>query len=154
SGSIDHVLPSEKIAELLVELESRPSLGHREAQKCSPPVGDSAGPDRAVRGRSDLHEDPDAAARLTCPECGGSLIQEDESGTARFTCHVGHAYSPLSLATSQGEMVERALWTALRALEESSALRRTMADRALESGLVGLSQSYKDQAADAELRAV
>jgi two-component system chemotaxis response regulator CheB len=67
---------------------------------------------------------------LTCPECGGVLHQDDDGSVSRFSCQVGHVYSPESLVEGQSEALEGALWAALRSLEERADLLRRMARRA------------------------
>jgi two-component system chemotaxis response regulator CheB len=74
------------------------------------------------------------ATRLTCPDCGGVMLERDEGGLVRFACQVGHAYSPESLDEEQGEALESALWTAIRSLDERADLLRRMARRADRSG--------------------
>jgi two-component system chemotaxis response regulator CheB len=39
-----------------------------------------------------------------------------------FRCHVGHAFTLESLVREQAEEMERALWAAVRSLEENAAL--------------------------------
>jgi two-component system, chemotaxis family, protein-glutamate methylesterase/glutaminase len=51
------------------------------------------------------------------------------NGYDSFRCHVGHVFSPGDVAHEQAESVERALWAAARALEESAALSRRLAMR-------------------------
>jgi two-component system chemotaxis response regulator CheB len=63
---------------------------------------------------------------LSCPDCSGMLWEVNEGGTLRFRCRVGHAYSAESMEKAQFDSVERALWTALRALEERVALMRKL----------------------------
>ena len=70
----------------------------------------------------------------------------------RFQCHVGHAFSGESLVTAQSEALEAALWTALRALEESTALRRRMATRARERGMTAIAEAYEEHAHDSAAR--
>lgn len=83
-------------------------------------------------------EPPDEgnASLLTCPDCGGVLIEREEGGgVVRFACQVGHAYSPESLVELQGDALESALWRALRTLEERADLLNRMAKRAERRGM-------------------
>jgi two-component system chemotaxis response regulator CheB len=82
-------------------------------------------------GREDPEGDP---TLLTCPDCGGVMLERDEGGLIRFACQVGHAYSPESLDEEQGEALESALWTAIRSLDERADLLRRMARRADRHG--------------------
>ncbi len=61
-------------------------------------------------------------SRLTCPDCHGALWEMNDAENLRFRCHVGHAFSAESLSNGQGEMLETALWSAVRALEEQDAI--------------------------------
>ncbi|MEY4941246.1 MAG: two-component system, chemotaxis family, response regulator [Verrucomicrobiota bacterium] len=72
---------------------------------------------------------------LTCPECGGALWEITEGRMVQFRCHVGHGYTPLTLAEEQKLSVEQALWSALRALKESAALDQRLAERTGQAGL-------------------
>jgi two-component system chemotaxis response regulator CheB len=84
---------------------------------------------------------------LTCPDCGGVLMERDEGGVVRFACQVGHAYSPESLVEEQGTALESALWNAMRTLEERADLLRRMARRA-ERGGSGSTQQRLDTRAE------
>jgi two-component system chemotaxis response regulator CheB len=75
------------------------------------------------------------ASLLTCPACGGVLMERDEGDLVRFACSVGHAYSPESLVEQQGDALESALWQALRTLEERADLLHKMAKRASRRGM-------------------
>jgi two-component system, chemotaxis family, protein-glutamate methylesterase/glutaminase len=63
---------------------------------------------------------------LTCPDCGGALREITDGELLRYRCHVGHAYDADLLLGAQTEGVERALWSALRALDERAALLRRL----------------------------
>lgn len=65
---------------------------------------------------------------LICPECGGALWNMRETEVDRFRCHVGHAFAAEELENLQGRDVERALWFAMRTLEDKRQLYRTLAD--------------------------
>ena len=67
-------------------------------------------------------------------ERGGTLWETREGLVSGFRCRTGHAFSPESLVTEQHEHVERALWAALRALEEKAAMLRRMSIRARDGG--------------------
>lgn len=74
-----------------------------------------------------LDESESHLTRLVCPDRQGSLAQVDLETISFFRCHVGHQYSPQSLAAAQAAATEAKLWTATSALEEQAALRRHLA---------------------------
>jgi two-component system chemotaxis response regulator CheB len=82
---------------------------------------------------------------FTCPDCGGTLLEVPEGELMRYRCHVGHAFTPMTLMRGQEAKVEDALWNAVRALEESAALRRRSAEHATNGGLLGLARTYEAQ---------
>ena len=86
-----------------------------------------------------------------CPECGGVLWEIHQDGLLRFRCRVGHAYTAQHLRAEQRQVIESALWAALRALEESAALYRRLANRATTAHLKGLTEGYAERAETAEL---
>ena len=90
---------------------------------------------------------------FSCPDCHGVLWEIDEGELTRFRCRVGHAYSPHSLLASQSENLEEALWTALRALEESAAMAERLQSRSAERGHSLSAQQFGSQAQDARRRA-
>jgi two-component system chemotaxis response regulator CheB len=84
---------------------------------------------------------------FTCPECHGTLWEIEEAGLLRFRCRVGHAFSAESMAADQDDSVERALWIALRSLEESVALSQQLAKRAAKRGYRFAARRYRERAA-------
>jgi two-component system, chemotaxis family, protein-glutamate methylesterase/glutaminase len=71
---------------------------------------------------------------LTCPDCGGALMEVEDGPLLRFRCHVGHAYSPATLVEAQGEAFEQALWMALRTHNERIKLFTRMKENAESQG--------------------
>ncbi|OJF10292.1 chemotaxis protein CheB [Couchioplanes caeruleus] len=90
-----------------------------------------------------------APAGFGCPACGGSLFQLGDKPVPRYRCRVGHAWSPESLLDEQAIALEGALWMALRALEEKSALSRRMAGSISHRHPVTTAR-FHDMAHDAE----
>ena len=84
---------------------------------------------------------------LTCPECGGALWEMHEP-PPRFRCHVGHAYTMRTLVASQSERLESALWAALRELEESEALARRIAEKAVQRHDNNTARIFTDRAGE------
>lgn len=71
---------------------------------------------------------------FTCPECGGPLYRANEGRAESYDCLVGHRWAPQVLVEEQSASVERALWLAVRSLEERGRLLTVMADAARERG--------------------
>lgn len=85
----------------------------------------------------------------TCPECGGSLWQVDETGLVRFRCHVGHAYNGETLLAEQTEALEAALWTSVRTFREKSVLARQLAATECGKGNAAVADRFDEQAGQA-----
>ena len=59
----------------------------------------------------------------TCPECRGPLSEvRMENEPPEYCCLVGHRYSPRSLLEAHSDTQEKALWSAVVALEESGVI--------------------------------
>jgi two-component system, chemotaxis family, protein-glutamate methylesterase/glutaminase len=80
-------------------------------------------------GQSSNDYSPDQPASFGCPECGGTLWQNPQNLVDHYRCRVGHAYSSESLYSEMSFVVEQALWTAVRALEERAELSEKLAHR-------------------------
>lgn len=72
---------------------------------------------------------PGKRAELVCPMYEGVLSEAQPGEFRLFRCHVGHAFSLESLVREQSEEMERALWAAVRSLEESAALSLRLSAR-------------------------
>lgn len=96
-------------------------------------------------------ERPNAASPFTCPDCGGVLWElRDAYNLLRYRCHIGHAYSLDSLMSLHGENLERALWTAVRAMEERAALSRRLMAQAYEQNRTQSAEQFSKRAMEAE----
>lgn len=95
-----------------------------------------------------LHENdrPGKVSVFTCPECHGTLWEADDRGIVRFRCRVGHVYSVDSMLEAQTDSVDRALWTALRSLEERAALTHRLAERAAARQHRRVARAFKERA--------
>ena len=83
---------------------------------------------------------------FTCPECGGAMWQVDEETLTRFRCHVGHAYYGEKLLAEQGEVLEAALWTAVRTFKERTILATQLAAQARERGDTWAAARFEEEA--------
>jgi two-component system chemotaxis response regulator CheB len=108
--------------------------------------------------------DPDAIERdrppgtpsaYGCPACGGVLWELEDEGTnlLRFRCRVGHAFTAERAVGAQGESVEEALWTALRALQERAQLSERLAARVGSAGADRSRARFEEFARDAREQA-
>jgi two-component system, chemotaxis family, protein-glutamate methylesterase/glutaminase len=96
---------------------------------------------------------PGKPSPFGCPDCGGVLWEIAEGEFVRYRCRVGHAWSTDGLLSKQSDVSDDALWTALRALEESASLSRKIAARHEAGGAPALANRFTRQADLTEQRA-
>jgi two-component system, chemotaxis family, protein-glutamate methylesterase/glutaminase len=96
---------------------------------------------------------PGHVSAFSCPDCGGVLWELKDGDFVRFRCRVGHAWTGDGLIAKQSDILDDALWTALRSLEESVPLARQLADRHRERGNPRLAARFEHQASATEARA-
>jgi two-component system chemotaxis response regulator CheB len=147
-AAVDHVLPVEQLSELVTIMATRPV--DLEVSVSQEPNGETLTDEVDI---ADRQTQPGVPSTMACPECHGVLWQTNEEELVQFRCRVGHAYSAEALLVHQSEQLEAALWTALRALEEHSALARRLAARAEARGHRHSASSFTEQAMDAEHQA-
>jgi len=63
---------------------------------------------------------------LTCPDCGGAVLALKNGKSLQFRCHVGHAFSLESFSEAHADALERALWVALRKLNEQRVVQENL----------------------------
>jgi two-component system chemotaxis response regulator CheB len=149
SGAVDHVLPLRDIPVLLAALVEeqarvqRQPHDHPHLRRMEPDLGGMP---------VALHDSdrPGKPSIFTCPECHGTLWEADEAGLLRFRCRVGHIYSPETMIAAQTDEVDRALWTALRTLEERVALAHRLAERARERQHPLVDRAFTQRARETE----
>jgi two-component system, chemotaxis family, protein-glutamate methylesterase/glutaminase len=131
---VDHVVTPQELPALLARLAATPA-------------GPSLEPGHsiaALEGR-----ELGVPSNLVCPICTGVLTETSIHGFDHFRCHVGHTFSMESLILEQREQMERALWGAVRALEESASLNRRLSDTSvqdLRERFAEASRTYCEQA--------
>jgi len=148
--SVDHVATLDTIALLLDDLARRPI--DRQSVPSSRPEALGQEVSVTTRDRDTNVEDMrklGKPAGFSCPACHGGLWELNEGELVAYRCHIGHAFGPESLQVAQGEEVEMALESALRALEEQSAAARRLGDR-FEQRVPALAARYGNQAAGLE----
>lgn len=132
----DHILPLHEIPGAIVRLIN-------ESAEEQPPEREGI----AVMQRSpDNEHKPGEVSVYTCPECSGSLWEVQDGNLTRYECRVGHSYTLQSLVEDNSQTLERAMWVALRTIEESISLAKRMSKRAREHGHNGVALRWEDQA--------
>jgi two-component system, chemotaxis family, protein-glutamate methylesterase/glutaminase len=152
---VDHVAPVSKMGALLARLAREPVRmsatppGEEPVDELEREVGITALDD-------DFHQETaryGRPSRYSCPECGGVLWDVTGKGPFRFRCEVGHAHSAASLGEAQTEVVEAAMWAALRALEDKADLARKRSAKATERGVATYAAGFSVQEEAAEQHA-
>ena len=143
---VDHVLAPGEMADCLIQLSREPVTASEVPMVERDET--QAEPDEVAL--ADRQTQPGVPSTMSCPECHGVLWEVKDEQLVRFRCRVGHAYSDEALLVHQSENLEAALWTALRALEEHSALGRRLAARAHTRGHAHSASKFTEQAMDAE----
>jgi two-component system, chemotaxis family, protein-glutamate methylesterase/glutaminase len=145
---VDYVLPLAGIAPLLLELIREP------LEEPEPEPEENLDMKEELEHGHD-HEELGVPSDLTCPDCGGSLRESRIEEVVHFRCRTGHAYSPETLLAKQDDVVEAALWAAVRSLLENAALARRMERRLSQGSRLGpgAEQRYQTRAEEAERHA-
>ena len=90
----------------------------------------------------------------SCPECGGPLWEQQKGERLHFRCHTGHGFSRAALEQEQQLGIEKALYSALRILEERARLLRNLQKRTNSFGRgFDPTDAYSKRAEEAEQQA-
>lgn len=87
---------------------------------------------------------------IACPDCHGVMWEIEDGDAPRYRCHVGHAYSAEFLELALDANLNRALASAQRALEERTAVSRSLEQQAIDRGRLELARSWSRRAEDFE----
>jgi two-component system chemotaxis response regulator CheB len=140
NSGADFILPAAEIGPKIVEIVescSGGAMNEKEPEQSLPAPDD---PNLRVANPSEGVGSPSVFA---CPECHGVLWEIKDGTLVRFQCRVGHAYSINSLHDEQAGAIETALWAAMRALEEKSALDRRLSETMTDKKMC---ERFKEQA--------
>ncbi len=150
--SIDYCRPKKEIAPLLVQL-SREST----TKNAAPPIPEDMKKETAIEAMDmetiEDNEKPGIPSAFGCPECGGVLWEMHDGELLRFRCRVGHAFGSEGLLAAQAEVLDTALWSAFRALEENAALARRLAAGARQKQRMTSAKLFERRAQEAERQA-
>jgi two-component system, chemotaxis family, protein-glutamate methylesterase/glutaminase len=141
---VDFCLPAEQIAEVLVQLASGEATGVAERPNGGTDTEDQAGEDQPTV-QPNGEQIP-----VTCPECNGPLYEVKHSELAGFQCLVGHRFSAERLGEQHAEALERAIWTAVRKLQERVRLHAELAKRKRNKGEDELMRRLQESVATAK----
>ena len=143
----DHVARLEEMPALLTSLAHEPA-----GQTKALPRNIQYEVEIARTGQSDMDQMDKFGRRsvLGCPDCGGVMWEIDEGELSRFRCHVGHTYTAEVMSLALDDNLRRALATAVRALEERTALARKLHHQAKSSGHRLLAQTWAEKTKEFE----
>ncbi len=88
--------------------------------------------------------------QATCPECRGPLTAIEDGELVEYECLVGHRYTPHALLHAHAQTQERALWSAVVALEEAQNLVAEVRPQVSESIRSSLSSEAEQKTNQAE----
>ncbi len=153
--AVDHVLRLHEIAPVLVRMaDSNVRTGAPAPTPADLPQWVRVENSLAVEGPDmDSMSSIAAPSTFTCPDCHGTLWELKNQTPRRFRCHTGHAYTERTLVALQGDIVEDAIWSAIRALQEKEMLLRQLADEALQDRRIEAAAEYAAQAGQTQHRA-
>jgi len=147
---VDYCVPVLKMGAVLYRLAQEPPAA-------APPIPGE------LRIEANISENPnenhDCAEQLgeqvssTCPECGGPLWELRDEQLRRFRCRLGHAFTAESLLAGQSEVIEYALWAAVRTMEDRVRILMSLAKGRQEHKQSKIAATYEAQAQELRMQA-
>lgn len=145
--AVDHVVPLSKMGGLLKKLVAE-SAGDPAAPGCHEDA--STYNQSNTMSQQQMEEKFGPPSALACPECSGPIWEVVEGQHSQFRCLVGHIFSQESFVAEEGVAVERALWVAVKTLQERSDLLGRLADKASRIGQSITAASFRDKARESQ----
>ena len=139
---VDHVLNLDEIPPLLVRLAKK-AVKAEALRDCAEAQKEVSMMEEI--SLEEMQQKMGPPSGFICPECNGPLWETKIAELPHFRCLVGHAYSPESLLSDGSEAVERALWVAVKTLEERAALLEKLAARANELNQTVSTTSFRER---------
>jgi two-component system chemotaxis response regulator CheB len=90
---------------------------------------------------------------IACPECGGPLWQTGDPLSRTYRCYLGHVTSTATMLSMKSTEVERALWSAVRSLQERATTLSRLAQDARRIGATHSASDYDHRAHEAHSQA-
>lgn len=145
---VDYAVPYARIAALLTELVNETVI------KSETIPGDAQVATASSRVQQEIAEieageKTNGLTMIVCPDCGGPLWEFRHGEFKHFRCRVGHIFSPENMLANHAEVLERALWVAVRTLEERASLTREMANVARHTSSPHVTGKFESEAAEA-----
>lgn len=143
AGVVDHQVPVAEMGRLITTLAEHDGEEHEMERDPSMELENRIA--KAARFATGFDSETlGPPSGYICPDCNGSLAAISEGN---YRCRVGHAWTPDALLRARDEEVERALWIALRSLQEKSKMSRRLAEKA---GSASIAERYTHLADEAE----
>jgi two-component system chemotaxis response regulator CheB len=147
---VDHCVPLVRMGALLHRLT-------RQETAETPPIPRDITAEVEIIERStdsvEREEELGTLAPLCCPECGGPLWELHADKLQRYRCRLGHAFSAESLLVGQSDVIENALWMAVRTMEERARILLLLAHEQQEHRRHRIEKDYREQAAELKTHA-
>jgi two-component system chemotaxis response regulator CheB len=102
---------------------------------------------------NDCAEQLGESVSSTCPECGGPLWELHDEKLRRYRCRLGHAFTAESLLEGQSEVIEYALWAAVRTMEDRVRILLSLAHGRRGHGQSKIAANYETQAKELKMQA-
>ncbi len=145
---VDRCVPLAEIPHLLVQLSKQPAA-EEEADLMNEEIEIESNIAQQQMNTQEFLENVEAIGTrttYTCPECNGSIWQIDKSEPLRFRCHTGHSFTADTFLAEQTLNLEKALWSAIRIMEDKVMFFRQMSERMGSYNLQSAAAKYEEHA--------